>query len=171
MITTQHREEELSRAYVHAVAAQGGLIFQDSNMDYGVDGTVRAVVERDGRRLLSGHSLDVQLKATTDWRCNDDHVIYALEAKTYNDLVARFHEPRGTPMVLALLCLPKDEQHWLRVSPHKLALRHCCYWYGLADERTDNTRSKTIEVPRANMLTPAALASLLARVAAGESLQ
>jgi hypothetical protein len=167
MITDQHRQEQLSRAYMHAVAAHAGLIFESTTVDYGVDGTLRGVTERNGRRLVGGHSIDVQLKATTDWICRGDNIVYELEAKTYNDLVDRFNEPRGTPMVLVVLCLPKDEKAWLGVSHDQLILRHCCYWCRLGGSRTDNTASKTIEVPRANILDPAAVSQLLDRVALG----
>ena len=92
MITKQHRQEQLSRAYVHAVAAHAGLIFEPATTDYGVDGSIRIVQKREGRRLVCGHSLDVQLKATTNWGFENDDVIYDVEAKTYNDLVDRFND-------------------------------------------------------------------------------
>ena len=101
MITRQHRQEQLSRAYLHAVAADAGLIFDATSVDYGVDGAIRVVKQHNGRRLLSGHSLDVQLKATTNWQVEVNSIVYDLEAKTYNDLVERFGEARGTPLVVS----------------------------------------------------------------------
>ena len=66
MITEQHREEHLSRAYIQAVTAKAGHIFEPPTCDYGVDGTVHHVENRDGRRDRSGFSIDIQAKATVN---------------------------------------------------------------------------------------------------------
>ena len=171
MITDQHRQEQLSRAYVHAVTAHAGLIFEPTSVDYGVDGTIRVVIEKDGRRLLAGHGLDVQLKATTSWFIRDDTVVYDLEAKTYNDLVDRFNEPRGTPMVLMVLCLPGNETEWLDISHDRLLLRHCCYWCRVGGTRTTNTATHRIEIPKSNIVDQDTVVDLLQRVCRGEALQ
>lgn len=171
MITDEHRQEQLSRAYVHAVAAHAGLIFEPATEDYGVDGSVRVVKENNGRRFVAGHSLDLQLKATTSWSVREDSVVYDLEAKTYNDLVTRFNEPRGTPMVLVVLCLPANEKEWLTVLPDQMILRHCCYWCRVGGLRTTNTATQRIKIPNKNILDQASLADLLRKVEKGESLQ
>ena len=171
MITKQHRQEQLSRAYVHAVAAHAGLIFEPVTTDYGVDGSIRVVQKREGRRLLCGHSLDVQLKATTNWVFEDDEVVYDVEAKTYNDLVDRFNEPRGTPMVLILMCLPKDEVEWLSITTEQLILRHCCFWCRIGGTRTSNTATQRIRIPRSHMLDQISVGKLLGKVKKGEALQ
>jgi len=170
MITKQHRQEQLSRAYVHAIAAHAGLIFEPAMTDYGVDGSIRVVQMRDGRRLVCGHSLDVQLKATTNWVVENDEVVYDVEAKTYNDLVDRFHEPRGTPMVLILMCLPENEVDWLSITTEQLVLRHNCYWCRVGGTRTNNTATQRIRIPRSHMLDQASVHELLDKVKKGEAL-
>jgi len=171
MITDQHREEQLSRAYVHAVAAHAGLIFEPSATDYGVDGTIRMVLRvRNGRHLTCGHSLDVQLKATTTWALTDNELIYDLEAKTYNDLVDRFNDIRATPMILVLLCLPSNEEEWLQISADELIMRRCCYWCCVGGERTENAATQRIRIPQANILDRSTIALLLEKVKNGEPL-
>jgi hypothetical protein len=171
MITKEHRQEQLSRAYVHAVAAHAGLIFEPATIDYGVDGCIRVVQRREGRRLLlSGHSLDVQLKATTNWRFENEEVIYDVEAKTYNDLVDRFNEPRGTPMVLIVMCLPKNEGDWLSITTEQLILRHCCFWCRVGGTRTDNNATQRIRIPRSQILDQTSVGDLLDKVQKGEVL-
>ena len=155
---------------MHAVAAHAGLIFEPTTTDYGVDGSIRAVQRINGRRLVCGHSLDVQLKATTDWTIENDEVVYDVEAKTYNDLVARFNEPRGTPMVLILMCLPKDEFGWLSITMEQLVLRHCCYWCCVGGMRTKNTATQRIRIPRSQRLDQASVGELLDKVRKGEAL-
>lgn len=69
MITLQHIEEGLSRAYVAAVVARAGAILYTPQFDYGVDGTI-ARVQRiaSGRYIEDGVKFDFQLKATTRWQ-------------------------------------------------------------------------------------------------------
>lgn len=171
MITKEHRQEQLSRAYIHAVTAHAGLIFETAVTDYGVDGSIRVVQVREGRRLLvCGHSLDVQLKATTNWIFENDEVVYDVEAKTYNDLVDRFNEPRGTPMVLILMCLPKNEIDWLSITTDQLILRHCCFWCRVGGTRTDNSATQRIRIPRSHIFDLTSVGELLDKVRKGEAI-
>jgi hypothetical protein len=110
------------------------------------------------------------LKATTDWVVENDEVVYDVEAKAYNDLVNRFNEPRGTPMVLIVMCLPKDEAEWLDISTEQLILRHCCFWCRVGGTRTDNTATQRIRIPRTHMLDQASVGELLDKVKKGEAL-
>ncbi|CAO3358124.1 DUF4365 domain-containing protein [Azospirillum melinis] len=160
MITKQHTQECLSRAFIHAVAGRAGVNFNmDSAFDYGIDGQFRRVGKRGTRRVDSGLVLDFQLKATTDWEHDGEFVVYDLEAKTYNDLVGR--EPAEIGAVLILLCLPKDEAEWLVFQEDRLELRRCCYWERLAGEPTDNIETKRIRIPRTNLLTVESLNDIL----------
>lgn len=168
MITIQHRQEQLSRAYVHAVTARAGHIFLPADLDYGIDGSLRQVKDRNGRRFESGYAIDIQLKATTNWSADNGHIVYDLEAKTYNDLIDRFNEQRATQMLLVVLCLPADENEWLNVSQDQLILKNCCYWCKLDGQPTDNAQTKRVRIPSANILSPDVVAALLDRVARGE---
>lgn len=170
MISTQHSQEQLSRAFVHAVTSHAGFTFESTIVDYGVDGTIRSVRQINGRRFLTGHSLDVQLKATTRWSRRGGYISYDVEAKTYNDLVERFNEQRGTPMVLIVLCLPKRRTDWLTIDTDKLILKHSCYWCQVGSERTRNRRTRRIRIPQSNIVSKATVSSLMQKVAEGDSL-
>jgi hypothetical protein len=138
-------------------------------LDYGVDATVRSVVELpNGKLLPSGFPLDLQLKATVDWQDRNGSIAYALEADTYNALVSRANEPRGTPLVLVLLCLPQQEDQWLSATIDQMILRHCCYWHCLKGEQTTNRRTKTVLIPKNHVLDTAALAGLIQSVKTGQ---
>jgi hypothetical protein len=144
---------------VQAVAARAGLITQPFNLDYGVDGTFRAVVKgKNGRMCPSGTGLDFQLKSTVNWWYEGEQVAYDLEAITYNDLVGR---DRGIDFILVLFCMPKDETHWLALTESELVLRHCCYWFRPTGAPTPNPSSVRIRFPRANLLTPESLLALM----------
>ena len=168
MITQQHTQEQLSRAYVHAVTAKAGHIFEPPQTDYGVDGTLLHVENRDGRRDRSGFAIDLQLKATTNWSIQDGYVIYDLEAKNYNDLIARFNRRRATPLLLVVLCLPEEEGDWLQITSDQMILKNCCYWCQLTGESTENKESKRIKIPQSNILTPQTVRDLLQRVESGD---
>jgi hypothetical protein len=171
MITTQHKQEQLSRAYINAVVADAGHVFQPaSELDYGVDGSVKQIKVVNKRRCESGYSFDVQLKATTTWEVDNEYIIYDVEAKTYNDLSLRFSERRATEIVLAVLCLPANEREWLTISQEELVLKKCCYWCQLKDGPTNNTSSKRIKIPICNILSPESVERLLSKVERGESL-
>jgi hypothetical protein len=106
VITRQHTQETLCQAYVLALAGKAGVnLSLDRIYDYGVDGTFRPVKILGSRRVESGFNLDFQLKSTVNWafNVNQTHVVYDLEAKTYNDLACR--EVEGDGCVLILLCL------------------------------------------------------------------
>ena len=169
MITVQHRKEGLSRAYVQAVVSQAGMTvtWPQSGDDYGVDGTIRQIVDRGDRLLTQGFALDFQLKATTVWEQKNDEIIYDLEAKTYNDLVVR-QGTHAVPLLLMVFCLPKVESQWLEVNEEFLLLRKCCYWVFITGSQTENAATQRIRLPDSQIFTPQSLAGLWGRIERGE---
>jgi len=175
MLTREHIQEDLSRAYIQAVAAKAGVNVALSARahDYGVDGTFHQVEIRPesrdgkayGRRCESGFCLDFQAKSSTSWDEKEGEIVYDLEAKTYNDLVSRAKS--ATPIILILMCLPSDEKQWLVWSEEELLLRKCGYWHRLTGERTGNTGTTRIRIPKSQQLDPAAIIGLLESVEAG----
>ena len=160
-ITDQHTEESLCIAHIYALAGVAGVNYGIKKVyDYGVDGQFCEVVLRGNRRIDSGFPLDFQAKATVNWELEDDHIVYDLEAQTYNDLVSR--TAAESTMILILLCLPPHRSDWHGTTYDETILRHCCYWYIITGEPTSNTSTKRIRVPRQNLLTPASLTGLLA---------
>lgn len=162
MISRQHIEEGLSRAYVQAVAARAGINLTMPLNDYGVDGTFRKVIRSHHRLYESGFSLDYQLKASTRWQLEKENVVYDLEAKTYNDLVLR-STGNATPLLLLLVCLPKEPRQWLECTEAGLLLRGCCYWDFVRGKVTKNLRTVRIRIPRSQQFTPNVIANLLKR--------
>lgn len=64
MITIQHTEELLSRAYITAIAAKAGLNpnVTGYDLDYGTDGNVKKVSIYNGKREESGFGIEYQAK-------------------------------------------------------------------------------------------------------------
>jgi len=109
--------------------------------------------------IQTGFALDFQAKATTDWTLRDEHIVYDLEAKNFNDMALR--TAAETTLILILLCLPKSRVDWHGTSLTETILRHCCYWYVVDDKPTENVSGKTIYIPTKNLLTPKSLLDLM----------
>ena len=168
MITTQHIQEGLSRAYVQAVASYAGVNVGNSQLDYGIDGTFRKIQKIGGRYFDIGVALDFQLKASIQWQFDGDYVVYDLEAKTYNDLVNRGKKKRAVPLILIVLCLPKNQEEWIEINEEGLLLKKCCYWLIVKGEKTENSSSKRVKIFREQMFTSAALTKLLGSIIKGD---
>lgn len=65
MLTRTHRQEAVSRAYIHAIAARAGLGCSFRDFDYGIDLSVHAIRYKNRRYVESGFNLDIQAKSTT----------------------------------------------------------------------------------------------------------
>jgi hypothetical protein len=163
MITTPHMMERLSMAHIHALSGGAGLnMWEGKTHDYGVDITLRPVIIRDGRRVESGFSLDCQVKATTNWRYDDQEVIYDLEAKNFNDIVGRNAD--AIPLIVILLCLPSEFSDWMSSDETQTVLRNCCYWVRPQGPLTTNTSTVRVRIPRQNRVTAQGLGALVDRL-------
>src|SRR5262249_44177092 len=103
MITKNHRQEALSRAYVHAIAGRCGFSCSFRDFDYGMDVTIHDVWELAGGRAESGFRIDAQLRSASDLAITASHVEYDLEAGTYASLRL---PGTAAPRILVLLLLP-----------------------------------------------------------------
>ncbi|MBB64054.1 MAG: hypothetical protein CMO81_03230 [Waddliaceae bacterium] len=166
MISEEHIKENLSRAYVQAIAAKAGINIEidGRSQDYGFDGTFHQVNLIRGKLVDSGVSIDFQLKASINFTIETDSISYALDSGNYNSLAYRASTPRATPAVLVLLTLPKDTREWINLDEQQLILKNCCYWEVVSSKFTQNTSSKTIKIPRRQLLTPESLQKILQSV-------
>lgn len=149
-------------AHIYAVAGMAGINHAVKHVyDYGVDGQFAAVTARpNGRLVTSGYPLDFQAKATINWELVEGHIVYDLEAKTYDDMVGR--DVSETTLMLILLCLPRSKAEWHEATTGATTIRHCCYWQILYGEPSGYTTTKRIFIPETNLLTPDTLKALLA---------
>jgi Domain of unknown function (DUF4365) len=146
-------------AHIYAMAGAAQIAFSADVHDYGVDGTFRVIRQRGRNRVPSGIPLDYQAKATVDWKFDGDEVVYDLNARAYNNIVER--APEETTLILILLCLPPEFEKWHETTAENTTLRNCCYWWVGSGELTENSGSRTIRIPRSNLLRPSILLNLL----------
>lgn len=153
LITTEMREEALSRLYVHAVATGAGYTTSTPSPDCdGVDLQIQA-----GGAMRP--ALHLQLKATVNLEKNGKgDVRYPLKIRNYNLL----REETQTPRLLVVLDLPRDEERWMTITVNELVLRNRAYWLSLREfEGTTNTTSVTVEIPEKNLFNIENLIALM----------
>lgn len=161
-------KEQLSIAYLHAVASRAGCSVEEIRKDRdSIDLKIcaRGLLAEDS--VLTSPELAVQLKATARAAFDGDEIAFPLPKKNYNDLVA----PSLVPRILVLFVMPEDEAEWLTLTPESLTLRRCAYWLSLRGRPpTPNETSQTVRLSRARSLTHDSLRELLRKVAREEAL-
>lgn len=149
-------QEQLSRAYARAVIFNAGFRLSSPEVDdHGIDGTIVDPNRRGVNRV------DFQLKATTQYAINDDHIVYDLRVEDYNRLIIADDVPR----VLIVYIMPADTGEWLAQSDDELCLRKCAYWLSLMGEpRTQNVSHKRVFVPPSDVFSCGGLPDLFRRL-------
>jgi hypothetical protein len=166
-IPDPHTKERISVVYAMAIAARAGVSFNPKGIpEYGTDAYFAHVnMLKDGSFSDTGYILNCQLKSTTDYSINNGEVIYDIESEAYNKLVTW---EGTTPIILVLLCLPKEIKEWMEFDESQLILRKCCYWMIVTGEPTTNSSSIRIRIPRGQCFTPEALLELFVKIRLGE---
>jgi hypothetical protein len=174
LITPEHRQESLARAYVQAIAGHAGLSWSVSGFDYGTDLSLREVAARrdtgTGKRRYydSGAVLDIQLKSTANAVVEGSEVRYDLRVNAYDDLR---NENRATPYILVLHVQPKVEEDRLVQTKDALVLAGCCYWTSLrGSPEVSSTTNVRIRIPGANVFSVDALRRIMKCIVAKEPL-
>ena len=160
-MTPNMQMEQLSMAYIRAVAASAG--YQISKPEPDTDSVDGVLMASFGRKP----QLNFQAKATTqDFRIGSE-LHFPLSIKNYNDLRADTLIPR----ILIVLLMPREQAQWMNQTDEELCLRRCAYWVCLADRPdTTNTSSVTVEVPTSNVFDHEQLVDLMQKVNRGDAL-
>ncbi|QJW97083.1 DUF4365 domain-containing protein [Frigoriglobus tundricola] len=167
MMTRQDRQEVLSLAYVHAVAAMCGMTHSARAKDHGIDLTLHEIVRDRGRFTESGMALELQLKSTTSVAETKTDIGYDLSIRAYDILRAEIGQVR----LLVVFVLPASENEWLRQTRAKLELRKCAYWVSLRGRSAVKNRSSVrIPIPKRQIFTPDAIRAIIERKKRGEEL-
>jgi hypothetical protein len=164
LLTQQHRQEALSRAYIQAVVGKVGMSCSFANFDYGIDLIINDITELNGNFFESGFRLDVQAKSSVNAKVEKDFVTYALEVKAYETLRVNTRIPR----ILVLLVLPTQEPEWMDQDEERLILRKCAYWISLKGRNLVANRTRvTIRIPRGNLFSVQGLQTIMETVKKG----
>ena len=147
-------KSELSHAYLYALSVGAGYNY--------IQGPQPDRISADAM-IVSGERtkprIDVQLKATSSPSVVDGNLRFRLEAKNYNDLR---EIPRHHPIILVVLELPQDRNHWLDCDGEGLTMRRRAWWLSLAGYPEIDSQTKTVELPQSQLLTPDSLSRIMA---------
>jgi len=163
--------ETISIAFVRAIAAKVGVIYDSYGIDYGLDGFfTKAIYDeryREWRQI--GVGVDIQLKSTTQDLVEENGFIkYDLEAKNYRDLI---YTGTGRPRILILYSMPRNNDEWVMVNSDFTKFQKCAWWYSLKGlPNSDNEVSVRIKIPVLQRLTCDSLKELCERAEAGISI-
>ena len=164
MLTDQNIESELSYAYLHAIASRGGIICESAGRhtdEAGVDAVLRVKGMLDLDSILTQFTVDVQLKATKKIPIEqNERYSYSIKVKNYNELRST---NTGAPQLLVVLYLPADANTWLDLSEECLVTRRCAYWVSLRGAPETDQDSKTVYIPKSNVLSVESLRVLMTR--------
>jgi hypothetical protein len=159
------RKEQISIAYVRAVAATAGYTVYEPEVDDDSIDLGLAARSRNGTRRSP--RLELQLKCTSRATFQANTLQFSLKKKNYDDL-------RGSdflvPRILVVMFVPDLLDNWLVQSEDMLLLRHCSYWHSLRTygERP-NASAVQIAIDRRQLFTVAALRELMQMVERGEA--
>jgi hypothetical protein len=161
-------KEELSLAYVHAVASRAGFAVETIHKDRdSVDLKIMARGKLDSNATLESPEVAVQLKATQRDIGTGEPLHFDLPAGNYEDLIKRTLVPR----VLIVFFLPEDIGQWVTVSEHSLTMRRSAFWMSLLGQPpSSNKTTQRVHLPEAQGFSPEALRDLLARIGRQEDL-
>ncbi len=164
-MTPNQQKEEMSKAYVRAVAARCGYAVGTWSQDQGgLDVTIGSA-SPVGKGHLAAPKVDMQLKSTADQaHVKKKHVSYQFKTRATHDALV---QPRSAPMYLVVLVLPKDDKDWVTHSPDELIMRRCAYYKLMTNEPAATVDSPTVKVPLSNVLSPDALTKLMEQVSMG----
>ncbi|MGW1193953.1 DUF4365 domain-containing protein [Streptomyces sp. NPDC002559] len=139
---TSWQKEQISRAYVHALASQGGYTVGEWNVDKdGVDVTLR------DRGLM----VDFQLKCTQSPRVIRGGYSFDLDVETYDKLRST---ERSAPGHLVLLVVPPNLELWVTQHSDSVVLACHGYWACLHGRDSVASRATTaISLPEEQQLS------------------
>ena len=170
MLPTNQAKEQLSLAYLRAVAASCNFGVEQTQID--MDSVDASVVcygypTKDHFDLRSPE-IKIQMKATQNLRLGRGGTfVFSLSVKNYDDLRLR----SGVPRLLLVFLLPRQQPRWLTHTPKDLTLRKCAYWLSLLGlPETHNQQNVTVYLPKANLFSPQSLKLLIDKASRGEDL-
>jgi hypothetical protein len=157
------RKQQLSVAYLHAVASAAGFACQAPGVDD--DSVDRTLVARGWvheKAVLRSPKIDVQLKSITHapLTAAEESFTFRLNKKNYDDLRHRAMVPR----LLVVLLLPRDPGQWVEQDDERMLSRYAAYYVSLSGMPRASQRGKVpVVLPRKNLLSVDNLRRLMAQ--------
>jgi hypothetical protein len=155
-MTPEQQKEQFSIAYLRAVAAAARINIYRMDVDedsIDIGFSVKSIAGR-----AQSPRLDAQLKCVTELTGDDTVFRYPLKSKNYKELIGDHYVPK----ILIVILIPPSVADWLTQDEQALIMRRCGYWVSLRElPSRDNSSTVTVEIPRPQVFSVAALQTLL----------
>ena len=168
MLTQNDIKEELSYAYVHAIASRAELACEVVRKDRdSIDLYLRARGRLHPKSTLMSPEIAVQLKASVIDPLPGGSFDFRLTRKNYDDLRLRALVPR----ILVVFVMPRDPATWVAMSEEELVLRRCAYWCSLLGlPASQNEKYQQVRIDRKSIFTGEALHHLMVKASREEEI-
>lgn len=145
---------------VTAIATAAGLDVQLPRLGHKVD---LGVFDSGLNGTSGSKQMILQVKSWSNGRVSDDgYLHFPLEVPAYNYLARDDHEVRH---YLVVCLVPRDSGAYAEATEDDMRLHHAAYWLSLRNQRPDPSlgpdSTKTVLVPRTQLLTPRTIRALL----------
>ena len=161
------QKQQLSVAYLHAVASAAGFACETRQVDNdSVDRTILARGWLHDKSLVRSPRIDVQLKsiAKESLKAGQNSFWFRLSKKNYNDLRSRVMVPR----LLVVLLLPREPGQWVEQNDERMLSRYAAYYASLFGLPEAVHQGKVpVELMRENLLTAENLRRLMIKASRG----
>ncbi|MET9303561.1 DUF4365 domain-containing protein [Micromonospora aurantiaca] len=163
MLNSEVWQGHYGEAFVRGLACAAGLVTSKKDLD--VDG-VDIQIGFPGRLHSVRHpAIEAQVKSWSSPASDDVNFRYPLSLDNYDNLVGEVGVDFPLPRYLFLVIVPQEKASYTLASHDCLHLHHAAYWVSLMDETPAAElavrSSKTVYVPKKNLLTVEALIDLL----------
>src|SRR4051794_1192954 len=120
-----NKMEELSYAYIHAVASRAGILVTRRHPDLESGEIELKCLSNPAPDSLYAPLIEILLKSTAVDLGDAEAFSYALKMKNYREL----RKPRHLPSLLVVFIMPAAEADWLVHDEASLVSRRCAYWH------------------------------------------
>ncbi|WP_176832286.1 DUF4365 domain-containing protein [Geodermatophilus sp. DSM 45219] len=159
-------KEQLSLAYVQAVATAAACTVEEVRVDYsGIDVTIKQ--EQPAHTLYDYPEVDLQLKCTSQASLiRPNYLAWSLDRKKYDHLRA---VKVLVPRILVVMACPSDFTTWVDQDDQRLTVAHAAYWMSLrgAEALPETQDSKVVHAPRSQPFNVEQLLGIMARIGEG----
>jgi hypothetical protein len=159
LLTENQIKEELSVAYIHAIAAKVGFSCERPKIDMdSVDVEIKSHGYLTHDSTIYSPEIKLQLKSTSCINMIGDNIHFSLQINNYEALRSN----SMTPRLLVIFELPANKDDWIHHTSEELIMRKCAYWVNLSGKPdTQNQSSVTVKIPKQQVLSPNELYQLM----------
>jgi hypothetical protein len=161
LLEPNRHQGHFAEAFVASIAAAAGLDVLLPRLGDRMD---IQVFTPGPQGTSSSRQISLQVKSWSSPKASNGYYNYPLAVPAYNYLAGRDHDVRH---YLVLCIVPTGTDQYADAQPSRLHLKRAAYWLSLRDEEPDRslnkTNTKTVYVPKRNLITPVTIRALVER--------